>query len=137
MLPFTKLNLIHEFTFSLTFSLLLSIQKLLNSMLTVLIQDIFNQDQCLLWLRLGTHLFVKVLRPGDSEVTFWSSSHAATCYYQSNHSKVEAIQLSALPKDTTSNPTWTRPVVRNRRGGSGSSLYGYSRLLQFWGFRWK
>jgi len=27
---------------------------------------------------------------------------AATCYYQSNHLKVEAIQLSALPKDTTS-----------------------------------
>jgi len=24
------------------------------------------------------------------------------CYYQSNHSKVEAILLSALPKDTTS-----------------------------------
>jgi len=28
------------------------------------------------------------------------SSQAVTCYYQSNHSKVEAIQLSALPKDT-------------------------------------
>jgi len=27
--------------------------------------------------------------------------HAATCYYQFNHSKVEAIPLSALPKDTT------------------------------------
>jgi len=39
---------------------------------------------------LGTHLFVKVPRPGDSEVTF-SSSQAATCCYQSNHSKVEAI----------------------------------------------
>jgi len=25
----------------------------------------------------------------------------ATCYYQSNHSKVQAIPLSALPKDTT------------------------------------
>jgi len=33
---------------------------------------------------------------------FWSSSQAATCYYQSNHSKVEAIPLSSLPKDTTS-----------------------------------
>jgi len=53
---------------------------------------------------LGTHLFVKVPRPGDSEVSnFRSSSQAATCcYYQSNHSKVEAITLSALPKDTTS-----------------------------------
>jgi len=46
----------------------------------------------------GTHLFVKKPRPGDSEVTFWSSSQAATCYYQFNHSKVEAILLSALPK---------------------------------------
>jgi len=32
---------------------------------------------------------------------FRSSSQAATCYYQSNHSKVEAIPLRALPKDTT------------------------------------
>jgi len=31
-----------------------------------------------------------------------SSSQAATCYYQSNRSKVDAIQLSALPNDTTS-----------------------------------
>jgi len=44
------------------------------------------------------HLFVKLPRPGDSEVR--SSSQAATCYYQFNHSKVEAIPLSALPKDT-------------------------------------
>jgi len=33
---------------------------------------------------------------------FRSSSQAATCYYQFNHSKVEAIPVSALPKDTTS-----------------------------------
>jgi len=33
---------------------------------------------------------------------FQSSIQAATCYYQSNHSKVEAFSLSALPKDTTS-----------------------------------
>jgi len=32
---------------------------------------------------------------------FRSSSQAATCYYQSNHSKVEAIPLIALPKGTT------------------------------------
>jgi len=31
-----------------------------------------------------------------------SSIQAAILYYQSNHSKVEAIPLSALPKDTTS-----------------------------------
>jgi len=56
-------------------------------------------------LGLGTHLFVKVLRPGDSEVTFLFSSQAVTCYNQSNHSLVEAIPLSALPKDTTSELT--------------------------------
>jgi len=31
--------------------------------------------------------------------SFRSSSQAATCYYQSNHSKVEAILLSTFPKD--------------------------------------
>jgi len=31
-----------------------------------------------------------------------SSSQAATWYYQSNHSKIEAIPLNALPKDATS-----------------------------------
>jgi len=36
---------------------------------------------------------------------FRFSSHAATCYNQSNHSKVEAIPLSDLPKDTTSELT--------------------------------
>jgi len=45
---------------------------------------------------LGIHLFVKVPRPGDSEVTFLVFES------QSNHSKVEAIQLSALRKNTTS-----------------------------------
>jgi len=29
-------------------------------------------------------------------------SQTNTCYYQSNHSKAEAIPLSALPKDKTS-----------------------------------
>jgi len=47
---------------------------------------------------LGTHLFVKVPAKG----LLRSSSQATTCYYQSNHSKVEAFPLSALPKDTTS-----------------------------------
>jgi len=32
----------------------------------------------------------------------WFSSEAVTCYFQSNHAKVETIPLSALPKDTTS-----------------------------------
>jgi len=42
-------------------------------------------------LGLGTHLFFKVPRPGNSKGTFWSSSQAATCYYQSYYSKIEAI----------------------------------------------
>jgi len=33
---------------------------------------------------------------------FRSLSQHAPCYYQSNHSKVEAISLNALPKDRTS-----------------------------------
>jgi len=33
---------------------------------------------------LGTYLFVKVTRPGDSERPFRSSSQATTCYHQSN-----------------------------------------------------
>jgi len=37
---------------------------------------------------LGTHLFVKVPRPGDSEGTISVFELTATCYYQSNHSKV-------------------------------------------------
>jgi len=54
---------------------------------------------------LAVELLLKVLtsmvtQQGDSEVTF--SSQAATCYYQSNHSKVEAIPLCTLTKDTTS-----------------------------------
>jgi len=55
-------------------------------------------------LGLGTHLFVKLPRPKDSEVTFSVFEQAVTCYYQSNHSKVKvkAIPLSALSKDTTS-----------------------------------
>jgi len=65
-----------------------------------------NRLQCLsflvsirLGLCLGTlmsgHLFVKVLQPGDGEGPFRSSSQAATCYYQSNHSNVEAIPLKS------------------------------------------
>jgi len=41
----------------------------------------------------------------DQEAAKWplrSSSQAAICYYQSNHWKVEAIPLSAFPKDITS-----------------------------------
>jgi len=50
---------------------------------------------------LGT--FVKVPWPGDSEVTLRFLSQAAICYYQSNHLKVEAVLLSALPKGQKAN----------------------------------
>jgi len=52
-------------------------------------------------LGLGTHLS-RYLDQETAKGLFRSSSQAATCYYQFNHSKVEAISLSALPKDTTS-----------------------------------
>jgi len=48
------------------------------------------------------HLFIKVSRPGDSEVTFLVFEPNCHLLLHSNHSKVEAIPLSALPKDTTS-----------------------------------
>jgi len=55
-----------------------------------------------------THLlFVKVQETAKG--TFRSSSQAATCYYQSNHSKVQAIPLSTLPKGTTIKRT-SRPI---------------------------
>jgi len=45
-------------------------------------------------------LFAKLPQPGDSKVTFLvfesSYSTTSTCYYQYNHSKVEANLLSAL-----------------------------------------
>jgi len=50
-------------------------------------------------------VFIYLSRYLDQETAkgpFRSSSQAATCYYQSNHSKVEEIPLSALPKDTIS-----------------------------------
>jgi len=39
-------------------------------------------------------------------------NQAATCYYQSNHSKVEAISLSALLKDTTSELASLSPTLK-------------------------
>jgi len=44
----------------------------------------------------------KYLDQETAKGPFQSSSQAVTSYYQTNHSKVEAIPLSALPKDTTS-----------------------------------
>jgi len=49
--------------------------------------------------------FICQIRYLDQETAkrpFRFSSQAATCYYQSNHSKVEVIPLSVLLKDTTS-----------------------------------
>jgi len=66
---------------------------------------------------------------GTTKKPFRSSSQAATCYYQSNHSKVEAIrqtgkqplkargtQISALPKDTTSELAGMLVYGLSRRG---------------------
>jgi len=60
--------------------------------------QVFESD--LTKLGLGTHLFVKVPRPGYSEETF-SVFKSSWHLLQSNYLKVEAIPLSALPKDTT------------------------------------
>jgi len=56
-----------------------------------------------IWIRQGYEgqvgvaiLLGKVPRSYDSEGPFRSSNQAATCYYQSNHSKVEAIPVSAF-----------------------------------------
>jgi len=51
------------------------------------------------------YLLIYLSRYLDQETAKWifrSSSQTATCYYQSNHSKGEAIQLCVLPKDTIS-----------------------------------
>jgi len=50
----------------------------------------------------GLGTLVKDLDQETAKRPFRSSSQAATCYYQSNHSKAEEISLSALPKDTIS-----------------------------------
>jgi len=55
----------------------------------------------MLRFRYGTHLS-RYLDQETAMGHFRSSSQAATCYFKSNHSKVEAIPLSALLKDTTS-----------------------------------
>jgi len=70
-------------------------------------------------LGLGTHLFVKVPRPGNSEKIF--SVFESSCHmhlllaYQSNHSKVEAIPLSALPKRTCRPPFSTLSLLNAER----------------------
>jgi len=43
----------------------------------------------------------RYLDQDTAKETLWFSSQAATCQYQFNHSKVYAILLSALSKDTT------------------------------------
>jgi len=78
-------------------------------------------------LGLGTYVFVKVPRPGDSEVNFSvfkSSCHLLLLVY---HSKVEAIPLSALPKATPqleNIPWWGKNILRgaNERMGGKNIL---------------
>jgi len=51
------------------------------------------------------YLLIYLSRCLDQKTAKWTfqfSSQATTCFYQSNHSKVEAIPLGALPKDATS-----------------------------------
>jgi len=65
-------------------------------------------------------------------MTFWFSSEAVTCYYQSNHAKVEAIMLSALPKDTTSElarPTFTLSIFYTERQAGKLWIRGVGRKI--------
>jgi len=51
---------------------------------------------------------------------FRSSSQAATCYYQSNHSKEETIPLSALPKAQQANlPAYSKLTLFNAERQAG------------------
>jgi len=62
------------------------------------------QQIYLIQAQVKVYLLIYLSKYLDHEATkesFGSSSQAVTCYYQSNHSKVEAIPISALPKDTT------------------------------------
>jgi len=46
---------------------------------------------------LSAHLFIRVTRPGDSEVTFSrTSSQVATSHYHSNHSKDRGNPVKCL-----------------------------------------
>jgi len=44
----------------------------------------------------------RYLKQETAKRPFRFLSEAVTCYYRSNHAKLEAIQLNALLKDTTS-----------------------------------
>jgi len=74
-----------------------------------LVDCCFGDLPNLVRLRLGTHLFVKIPWPGDSEKTFSVLSQAGTCYYQSNHSKLEAFPecLAKVRNKRTYRPIFT------------------------------
>jgi len=68
-------------------------------------------------------LFVYLSSCLGQETAKWPlrcSCQSAICYYQSNHSKVEAIPLSALPKTQQANlPAYlhTNPFCAERQAG--------------------
>jgi len=71
-----------------------------------LIDLFFNAErQALIYLS-------RYLDQETAKVPFRSSSQAATCYYQSNHSMVEAIPVNAWPRDTTSELAGLSPHSR-------------------------
>jgi len=64
------------------------------------LSDLLKQNH---YVKVLNYSFIcQVPQPGDSEGTISVFESSCHCYYQSNHTKVEAIQLSALPKDTAS-----------------------------------
>jgi len=64
-------------------------------------KNLFSSFSVTIFLRLGlgTHLFVKVPRPGENEGNFSVFESSCTCYYLSNHSKVEAIPVKWLAQE--------------------------------------
>jgi len=71
-----------------------------------------------IWEGLGTHLFVKVPRPGDSEVTFSTEGTEDTSYsgpglWGPGYGQTRALLLSACKTiETRANPQ-RRPFLKN------------------------
>jgi len=59
--------------------------------------------------KIRENMWSRYLDQETAKIPFRLSSQAAIYYYQCNHSKVEAILLNVLPKDTTSERT-CRPI---------------------------
>jgi len=95
----TKINF-HHSMMKMTVNIRLLAACFLLNLLGVLYNTFMN---CFLYSLEIARYFLCFLDQETAKCPFRSSSQAAICYYELiNHSKVEAISLSALPNDTTS-----------------------------------